>query len=208
MCKKLCLIFLALMISLSAAACGMTDSNMDIYEKIHKHYNKMEGYSADLSLTVFSNKTENRYYAAQKTISPDKFYTKVTDEEGTFSVTTVTNGGKTTVSADAFSHSMTVPSDEYLSLLFVNNFLSAYYASEDTVLSVSNSLAKPDKTVMEVFLPENKLSITKVSLSFDNRSLLPVSVALYSGDKMTAYGVYENFKYNDKIDQSVFNADN
>ena len=43
------------MISVSVTACvGFTDSDMDIYEKIHNHYNKMESYTTDVDMTVYS----------------------------------------------------------------------------------------------------------------------------------------------------------
>lgn len=209
MCKKFLAIFLTLMISLSVCACGsFTDSDMDIYEKIHKRYNKMESYSADLDITVFSNKTENRYFASQKTLNPDKFYTRITDEDGTFSVTTVTSGDTTKTTADGSEYSLTVPSQDYLSLLFVNNFFRAYYASEKTALTVDRSISKSDKTLMEVAVTENDLNITKVTLSIDNKTLEPDTVAVYNADnKVLAKGKYENFKFNDKIDETVFSTD-
>lgn len=205
MCKKLTLLILALMISLSVCACGNSDSNMDIYEKIHKTYSHLESYSADLDLTVFSNKTENRYFVSQKTKEPDKFYTRVTDDKGTFSVTTVTNGDKTSASAEGFDYTITVPSEEYLSLLFVNNFLRAYYASEDTSVTVDSSLTKSDKTVLKVAITQNDLSISEVSMSFDNKTLAPSTATVYgTGGKVLATAKYENFKFGDKIDDSVF----
>lgn len=207
MCKKLTSLILTLMISLSVCACGASDSDMDIYEKIHKTYSHLESYSADLDLTVFSNKTENRYFVSQKTKEPDRFYTLVTDDKGTFSVTTVTNGDKTSTSAEGFDYTITVPSEEYLSLLFVNNFLRAYYASEDTSVTVDSSLTKGDNTVLTVAVNENDLSISEVSMAFDNKTLAPSTVTVYGeGGKTLATAKYENFKFDDKIDDSVFNT--
>ncbi len=207
MCKKLTSLILTLMISLSVCACGNSDSNMDIYEKIHKTYSHLESYSADLDLTVFSNKTENRYFVSQKTKEPDRFYTLVTDDKGTFSVTTVTNGDKTSTSAEGFDYTLTVPSEEYLSLLFVNNFLRAYYASEDTSVTVDSSLTKGDNTILTVAVTENDLSISEVSMAFDNKTLAPSIVTVYGeGGKTLATAKYENFKFDDKIDDSVFNT--
>ncbi len=208
MCKKLTVIFLTLMISLSVCSCGFSDSDMDIYEKIHKTYSKLESYSADLDLTVFSNKTENRYFVSQKTQDPDKFYARVTDAKGTFSLTTVANNGTTKVSADGSEYAMTVPCEDYMGLLFVNTFLRAYFASEETSLLVDNSLVKSDKTLMEVALTNEELNLSKVALSFDNKTLSPDTVTIYNRDGNTiAKGKYDNFKFNDKIDESVFSTD-
>lgn len=209
MCKKLTLIFLTLMISLSATACnGFSDSDMDIYEKIHKKYNKMESYTADLDLTVFSNKTENRYFLSQKTKDPDKFYARVTDDKGTFSVTTVVNNGTTKVSAEGSEYSMTVPCEDYLGLLFVNTFLRMYFSSEDTSLTVDKALSKSDKTVMEVSVENPDLNLSRIVLTFDNKTLMPYGATIYNREgKAVAKGKYENFIFNDKIDESVFSLD-
>lgn len=208
MCKRLTIILLTLTISLSICSCGFSDRDMDIYEKIHNRYNKLASYTADLDLTVFSNKTENRYFLSQKTQDPDKFFVRVTDEKGTFSVTTVTNGTTTKISADGSEYAMTVPCEDYMSLLFVNSFLRAYFASEETSLSVDKSLVKSDKTLMEVAIENEDLNLSKVSLSFDNKTLSPDTVTVYNREgKATAKGKYENFKFNDKIDETVFSTD-
>lgn len=210
MCKKLLPFFLTLMISLSASGCSrpFSDSDMDIYEKIHKKYNELTSYSADLDLTVFSNKTENQYFASQKFLSPDKYYTRVTDKDGTFSVTTITNNAVTKTAADGSEYSLTIPSEEYLSLLFLNNFFRAYYSSEETSLSVDTSTISSDKTVLSVSVAENELSIARVDLSVDNKTLAPYSITVYdANDKKLAYAKYENFKFNDKIDESTFYID-
>ncbi len=203
----MCSLFLALMISLSVCGCSrsFSDSNMDIYEKIHKYYSKMESYSADLEFTVFSNKTENRYFVSQKSVEPNKFYTRVTDNDATFSVTTVTNGEHTKTTADGSEYALTIPNQEYISLLFVNNFFRAYYSSETTSVSVDNSIVKSDKTVLDVFVSENELSIEKISMQIDNKTFAPHTITVYdaSGKKLI-FAKYENFKYNEKIDDVIF----
>ena len=208
MCKKLALLILTLMISLSVCACGISDKDMDIYEKIHKNYLKMESYSADIDMTVFSNKTQNRYFVSQKTENPDKFYSRVTDPDGLFSVTTATKSGTTKVTADGSDYAITIPADDCMSFLFVNNFLSAYYGSESTFLSVDSTPAKNSKTTLIVDIDEPDSAILRVSMTFDNETCAPLNATVYGKNEQTLVSaVYENFKFNDKIDQSVFCTD-
>ncbi|MBQ3181314.1 MAG: hypothetical protein IJB50_00930 [Clostridia bacterium] len=181
---------------------------MDIYEKIHKHYNTLESFTADLDLTVFSNKTENRYFVNQKFSSPDKFFTRVTDEKGTFSVTTITNKDRTKTSADGSEYSLIIPSDEYVSLLFINNFFRAYYLCKETSISVESSLTKSDKTVLGVDISDSDLAIKSISLSIDNKTLSPHILTAYDVDgKKLLSAKFDNFKFNEKIDESIFNTD-
>ena len=207
MCKKVFLLFLTLMISLSVSACsGFSDSDMDIYEKIHKHYNKMESYTTDLDMTVYSNKTKNRYFVTQKVKSPDMYYTHITDENATFSVTTVSKDGVTKTAAEACEYSMTVPDDNSLGILFLNNFFKAYYASEETSLSVQKS-QKSKRCVLTVDIFDKNDSIRKVTLAIDNKTLSPVSISVYESDELLLKGTFENFRYNEKIEDSVFVTD-
>lgn len=208
MCKKLTSLILTLMISLSVCGCGISDSEMAIYEKLHKKFLKMESYTADLDMTVFSNKTQNRYFVTQKTQNPGKFYTRVTDPDGIFSVTTVTDGAVTRVDADGSDYAITVPSDDYMNLLFVNNFLTAYYASEATSLSVNSSPVKRNSTTFSVDIDESGLCIRRACMTFDNESLVPETIIIYGeNEQILAKAKYDNFKFNDSIDPSVFNTD-
>lgn len=198
------------MISLSAVGCShpFADRDMDIYEKIHKHYNKMESFSADISLTVYSNKTENRYFVSQKFASPDKYFTRITDNDGTFSVTTVSNGEKTKTRADGSEYSLVIPSGEYLNLLFINNFFRAYYMHKETSLSVDSSLTEGKKTVFNIALSDNELCIKEISLSVDNKTLLPDTLTAYGTDNKKLFlAEFDGFNFNDKIDDSIFNTD-
>ena len=210
MCKKLVLIVLTLMISLSAHGCAVgyfSDRDMDIYEKIHKHYSNMNGYSAVFEFDVFSNKTERHYIANQKTLSPDKFYTKVKSENSGLSVTTITNGKKTKTLTEGSDYFVTVPTAEHLGLLFVNRFFSTYYGSEETALTVSR--VKDGKvTVLETDLSALDTVYQTATLSIDNKTLAPVELTLKDEEGNTLLrGTYKDFKYNDKtLKDSIFSV--
>ena len=210
MCKKVFIIILALTISLSTVGCShrLGDRDMDIYEKIHKYYNKMESFSTDIDLTVYSNKTENRYFVSQKFKSPDMYFTRVTDDDATFSVTTITNQDKTKTFADGSEYSLLIPSDDYVDLLFLNNFFKAYYMNKETFVSVDSSLVKSDKTVFSINLSDNDLSIKEISLSVDNKTLSPDTLTVYGADgKRLFVASFCTFIYNDKINDTIFRID-
>lgn len=212
MCRKL-LCFLTLMTSvLLFSACSsfgsLSDSDMNIYEKIHSYYNKMECYSANLDFTVYSNKTENDYQATQKALGSDKFYIKTKAPESTLSVTTISNGDKTKTVTEGSDYSVTLPTGDTLGLLFVNAFFKTYYASEETVLTVSSS-QNGNVTLLETTLSPVSKNAAKISLSINNETLAPEEITVYnlSGTPWIK-GRFSDFKYNDKdINESVFITD-
>lgn len=210
MCKKLCLVFLTLMISFSAYGCTIehfSDRDMDVYEKIHRYYSKMDGYSAVFEFNVISNKTEKQYVAEQKTISPDKFYTKVQSENSGLSVTTVTNGKKTKTLTEGSDYFVTVPTAEHLGLLFVNRFFSAYYGSEETALVVSHA-GHGNVTVLTTDLSALDTVYQTATMTIDNKTLAPVELTLKDKEgNPLLRGTYKEFKYNDKtLKESIFSV--
>ena len=210
MCKKLCLIFLALMISLGAYGCAIehfSDRDMDIYEKIHKHYSKMNSYSAVFEFEVTSNKTEKQYTAIQKTLSPDKFYTNVQSKNSGLAVTTITNGNKTKTITEGSDYFVTVPTAEHLGLLFVNRFFSTYYGSEETALVV-NRAATSHVTVLTTDLSALDTVYETATLTIDNKTLSPIELSLKDKEGTPLLcGTYKDFRYNDKtVEESIFSV--
>ena len=212
MCKRI-FVLLALMTTVcTISACsvrgGFGDRDMDIYEKIHRYYSEMERYSAKLTFTVFSNKTENQYMAEQKSIGNDKFYTTITNGDRALSVTTITNGEKTKTLTEGSDYSLTVPSAEVTGLLFVNRFFTAYYSSEETVLTAGGA-AKGNVTVLETELSLNRTNFAKMTLTVDNKTLAPKTLTVYDlGGKEVLKGEFSEFIYNDKaVEEAAFSTD-
>lgn len=212
MCKKITSVLLTLMISVFAfSACGgnrLSDSDMDVYEKIHSYYSKMESYSANVTFSVFSNKTENKYTAEQKAMGNDKFYCKVTAPDSGLSVTTISNGTTTKTLADGTDYSVTVPSSDTMNLLFINSFFKTYYSSEETYLAV-NGGGKGNVTILETEIMPKSAAAAKASLSVSNKTLAPVSLTVYDmAGKVVMSAEFTNFQYNDKsINDSIFTTD-
>ncbi len=212
MSRKFLAVFLALTISVlclsSCTANSFSDSDMDIYEKIHKYYNKMESYSARLNFTVISNKTQNEYVATQKALGNDKFWIEVKDEKNNLSLTTILNGTKAKLLSDESSLSVAVPTKDILSLLFVNSFFDNYYASEETSLLV-NSLNGGNFTTLETELSVENSKAKYITLSINNKTLSPEKIEICDiGKKVWLTGTFSDFKYNDNsINDSVFDTD-
>ncbi len=211
MCRKVTALLTLMITLLSISGCNhqpFGDSDMDIYEKIHAYYNKMERYSANVAFTCYSNKTENHYTATQKAMGNDKHWIKVQTPEENFSVTTVTNGDKTKTLADGSGYAVTVPTNDVTNFLFINQFFSRYYASEDTCLSVV-SHEKGNVTLLETPLFPVNNKDARITLSIDNKTLAPVNLTVYShGGNVTLSATFSDFKYNDKaIKDSDFTTD-
>ncbi len=210
MCKKL--FVLTLMISACLfSACGkqsyLNDRDMDIYEKIHRYYSEMESYSATMTLKAYSNKTENVYTAEQKT-KGNRFYTKITSPAANFSVITVTDGDKTGTRTEGSDYTLTVPSADHTGMMFVNRFFTAYYASEQTAVTVSSNLSGSAAVVLETELSENNPRLSHAQLTLDSKSLAPLVLEITDATgKTVLQGTFSDFRYNDTIDDKFFSIE-
>ncbi len=207
MCKKRFL--LALTISVfcfsGCVSGGFLDSDMNCYEKIHAYYNKMERYSATVSLTVLSNKTENQYTMQQKAMGHDRFFSHIKHEKNDISVTTITNGKQTQTVTEGTDYSVTLPTHGETNVLFLNSFFKTYYASENTYLKV-NGTENESVTVLETELNLTHTSVSKAALFVDNKTLSPLKLVLYDyGEKAIVTAKFSDFIYNDKaVNEEVF----
>lgn len=215
MCKKAVCLFLTLTISLCLfSACQsirMKDSDMDIYERIHAHYSKMTCYSARAELTVLSNKTENRYTMEQKAMGLNKFYAKTQNEDG-LGMTLICDGQTTKTLTVSSDYSVTLPYRDVQHLLFVNSFFKAYYASEETAITVNGAPGgAPDAnvTVLETEIVPKSTQFAYAALTIDNKTLAPLKLTLYGmGKSATCVLTYSDFSYNDKsVSDAVFTTD-
>ncbi|MBQ4087428.1 MAG: hypothetical protein IJC78_04195 [Clostridia bacterium] len=207
MCKKLMILALMITCSMLTACSDFTISDMDVYERIHRYYSKMESYSATVHITAYSNKTQNEYIVYQKSVSPDRFYAKMSSPGMGLSVTAIEKNGLVKTFSEGSDSSVTLPSAEHTGLLFVNRFFAKYYASEHTVLTVSGKTDSA-QTVLETELYENNPQVSRARLSVDNKTLAPTELLLTdSNGNPVLKGEFTEFCYNDTIDQSIFSAE-
>jgi len=73
------------------------DSHMDIYKRIHHTYSRMTSYTAEVKLTVKSNKTENTYLLTQDVKVPHMSALTIKEPSHMEGLKTVINGDKVLV---------------------------------------------------------------------------------------------------------------
>lgn len=202
------LVLLTLMISLCLSGCegnvNFTDEDLDIYEKIHHYYNKMESYSAYVKMTVKSNKTENIYEMEQMSAGAKKM-TKIISPEHLSGIMTVKDGEKTqVVYAGNKEHKLSVPVSEDIDYSFVDNFMSLYYRSEETAVTTV-AQDEGETTLLETELPLKSARRRKASMLIDNKTLAPKNITVYDmGGNIVFIADFVKFVYNDNIKDEIF----
>lgn len=194
-------IFFLLMICLVFASCSgitpLSDSDADIYAKIHKRYSKMTSYTSEVTICAKGNKTENIYTAKQYYISPDKMLTVFDD-----GLKILINGAASQVKMGDNEAVFSASDDIYY--LFINEFFRLYYLSQDTALSVANHSAG-SITRLTAYLPSAKASRYKLVLTINNKTLSPDRLSVCdAGGNEVLYADFKSFIINDKIDEEIF----
>ncbi len=176
----------------------LSDSDADIYAKIHNRYSKMESYTAEVTLTVISNKTEKTYKVKQGYLSPDKMVANFLDT-GAKAIIKEKN-----VTLSYGENLVTLPASSDINYLFINEFFKMYYMSQSTALSVA-SHDRGSTTRLETELISPTSHRYKSVLTINNKTLNPerLSVCDMSG-KDVLFADFHSFVYNDKIDENEF----
>ncbi len=201
---------LTLMIILLFSGCNantkFSDDDLGIYEKIHRYYNKMESYSAKVRLNVKGNKTDNVYMIEQKVKGIDKTLSKVLSPESIKGLETVRNGENIKVRyPDDKNHELALEVSSDLDLSYLTGFLSLYYRSEETAVSVSAHSEGASTTLLETELPDKSKRRQKASMLVDNKTLAPKNITVYDmGGNVIFIAEFVEFVYNDKIDDKIF----
>lgn len=201
---------LALMIILIFGGCNankkFSEDESGIYEKIHRYYNKMESYSAKVVLTVKGNRGENVYELEQKVAKNDKMLSSVLSPDNVKGIQTVKNGERVKVIYNGKEkRELESEASADLDLSYVNNFFSLYYRSEETAVSVSANDKKGGTTLLETDLTDKSARRQKASMLVDNQTLAPKNITVYDmGGNVVFIAEFVEFRYNDKIDNEIF----
>lgn len=202
-------LLLALMIILCPVGCTgrirLSEQDANVYEKIHRYYSKMERYSARVRLTVKGNRTENEYLLEQYAEGNDKTLARIILPEELAGAETISNGERFMIRFAPIGTETGLETAEETDCLFVNRFLSRYYQSEETALTVNGTNGETGTTLLETELPSGKALYRKASMLIDNKTLAPKNITLYDmGGNIVSVAEFEKFVYNDTFEDEIF----
>ena len=189
MCKKfLCFLlsFLTLMIIPGCySGANFKDGDMDIYKKIHKKYAYMKSYTAKAEMTVYSNKTENKYSILQYAKEPKMYRTEFLSEDGKTELLSIEKEGKIRICT------------------FINNFFALFYKSQETAVSVSSQSDRNFISLETDIFPPSK-NIKKAVMLVDENADVK-SIKIYdAGGNLHIETIFTEFNYNAEINNELF----
>lgn len=202
--------FFTLMILTLLTACEtaqkLNDRDADIYTRIHNQYVRLSSYTAEVTLTVRSNKTENVYQCRQFYAADNKYRTELLSPDTVSGLVTIINGDRAyTGLPDGQDYTFEQLSDQTSDILFIDQFFANYYKSEETAIHVTGQPDETRYTVLQTdVIGQNARSYT-MSLAIDNDTLLPHKLSVYDmGGQETVTAEYRNVKLNEALDESLF----
>lgn len=177
----------------------LTDSEADIYAKIHKRYAAMDSYTAEVTMTVKSNKTESSYRLRQQYLAPDKMSAELTDA----GIKTIIDGDNAVVING--ENATVIPAAGDINYLFVNEFFRLYYLSQETAVSVTSGSTSGGVTRLETELIKPTAYRYRAIMTVSNQTLNPESLIItdMSGETVLRAD-FSSFIYNDKINGDHF----
>lgn len=201
-CKTFLLILTTIMLF---SGCGgvqmLSDTEADVYAKIHRRYSEMKSYSATAEITFKSNKTENKYTVLQKYCAPNKMAAEITETNTSY----VVNDGKAAIKKG--ENSLNFQSAEDINYLFLNDFFKMYYMSQNTALTASTEAAGGVIRLETELVPVSALRCS-AELTLNVKTLAPERLTVKDAGKNAVIIIdFKDFLYNAEIDEEVFSFD-
>ena len=192
-------IILPVILMIALTACQAVRPELDTSRKIYNTFAGMQGYSAIVHLTTYSNNNSNTYEMKQYYKSPDKMRSE------TGGVITVINGDSAMVKGSGTSSPFKL---ERLNIdegdfMFLQNFFEAFYRNELTEASVS---ADDDRLVtLSVDTGLSNQYKARAQLVLDTVKMQPVSLEIKGSDGKTYSKIeYTEFKINPELGDELF----
>lgn len=206
MCKRLCAVCALLLTLMITAACTgvvpLSDSEADVYQRIHKKYSQMKSYTARVRMTVQSNKTEEVYELEQQVRVPDAARITVTSPQSLSGLAAIYNGDSVTL-RQAGMGEVTLPAVPELNYTRPDEFFALYYQSEDTTVSASGG--ESGQMLLETAVMPRQSEEYKVTLLLDSKKLTPKVLTLYDvGGNIRMTAEYFDFCYNPALEDAIF----
>ena len=187
----------AILMTISLCSCGAEKSEHSVYTDIFEIYNSLETYTAEGTMTVVSNLTDNSYAFKQYYAAPDKYRI---DFDG---MSYICAGGNVYMKSGGGAQTL----ENYISgdknYIFVTDFFNEYFKSEDASVTVSG--AENGFTVLDAPSGGGNIYRAEQSMWVDNKTYLPIKIETRDANKKPVLTVeFSDFKLNEKIDESVF----
>ena len=203
--KKGMMAVLAMILMMSAAGCGSKIVSHDIYSEIYKRYNDLKSYTAEAEVTVISNSTSKQYTMRQYYTADGKYKLEILQPQNIAGTSYTFVGGEVYLNSSFGAQERLeqyIPGDR--DCLFVPDFFAEYYKSEDNTVTSASDISGAQTKLTSLLSGNNRYRFEQ-SLWVDNKTLLPSRMETYdvNGD-MVLQVVFTDFKYNEKIDEQVF----
>lgn len=193
-----------LMITILLAGCGKMNT-YNVYENLYNCYNGMHSFKAEVTVTSFSNNSENKYTLTQYFKAPGMKRIEYVSEKGG-SNTTLINGDKGKIisgfTAEPYELSnLDVEEKDYLML---NTFFDLYYSSEETVVKTSGGKKEGHITLSAQTGSSNPYK-NSIELVLNTKTLNPVKMTVKDDKgKATLCVEYIDFQLNPQLEDSIF----
>lgn len=193
-----------IILATSLCGCGK-NSRHSTYREIYQRYSQMESFYAAATVTVRSDKTESVYSVRQFYEAPDKFAFVVDAPDAVAGSGYTAKGGQLLLKSgfgDKAAYPIAFPEEK--NYMFLCDFFEEYCKSEENAVEASGALGG-NSTTLTCFTQDRSKERFKQSLSFDNKTYLPLVLETYdiSGEPVLTVEFLE-FKRNCDIDEAIF----
>lgn len=186
---------------------GCTEkTNEEIFYKAQKQMIELDTYVCTADITIFGNKSPEKYTAKQWFKAPDKYRIEIQSPDEVKGKITIYNGKKAFVCHPRIGQEWLVNdfSTSVENKIFIGYFLNNFVNTENTEVN-KETIGDRDYILIQTEIPGNHPYFNKERLWFDIKNYYPYKLQVLDKDDGTRIEVrYIDFKFNEKIEDNMF----
>ncbi|MBM7614263.1 LolA family protein [Alkaliphilus hydrothermalis] len=197
---------LVLILLFSLIAC-QTPTDEELYYKAQKKLNEMEGYTTLAKIYVQRDAEEKEYIFQQTFQNPDKYRLEILAPENLKGNLTISNGKTAWIKHPAINQVWRMQDFEQSQeqLMFIGYFMRNLLNSEDSRVE-REMIEGKSYGVITTSLPGGSYYFYEQKLWIDLKTLVPSHLHIVDEKGKVRFRVlYEDFVYNPKLEDSLFN---
>lgn len=183
-------------------------TNEEVFDNLLQKLDKVNSYTCRVEIKIQGNKGSEKYTAEYIYLKPNKFYMKYVKPNESRDFTTIFNGEQLLLNHPNIKESYLF--NDYknglTSHVFLGEFLSLVKMCKISDVT-TKTINENEYFLIRVDQPNNLRYRTTVSLLINKKSYVPYNLTIFDNDGKNSIEIlYENFKYNEKFDNSIFNV--
>lgn len=203
---KICRLILSILLCVSFLLACTQPTDEEVYYKVQKKLGKLTSYECIMTVNMSQGDNQTEYIYKQYFKKPNSYRLELLSPEPLKGNLMVSNGKMAWVYSPSINQTYRIDSIQKFNkeLLFIGYFMQNYMTSKEVdIVSATND--NQSFILITADIPGGNYHFAKQKLWIDKKEIAPTKLQILDQqNKLVLEVIYEDFKYNPKLDEDMF----